>query len=58
VAASIINTSFPPGVFHIEQLFNPAQMIAKLKDKGLTFHSSQLEIESTMYYIFKEIMTV
>lgn len=37
VAASLNSAPFSPGVFHIEQLFDPTQMIAKLEDKGLTF---------------------
>lgn len=40
VAASLYSAPFSPGVFHIEQLFDPTQMIAKLEDKGLTFYSS------------------
>jgi saccharopine dehydrogenase (NAD+, L-lysine-forming) len=37
VAAGLYCAPFKPGVFHIEQLFDPAQMFAKLEDKGLTF---------------------
>jgi saccharopine dehydrogenase (NAD+, L-lysine-forming) len=40
VAAGLYSAPFPPGVFHIEQLFDPAQMIANLEGKGITFYSS------------------
>jgi saccharopine dehydrogenase-like NADP-dependent oxidoreductase len=37
VAASLYTATFPPGVFHVEQLFEPAELIAKLRGKGLSF---------------------
>lgn len=40
VAASLSTSAFPPGVFHVEQLFSPEEMISKLKDKGIGFDFS------------------
>lgn len=37
VASNLYTATFPPGVFHIEQLFDPIELIAKLRDKGLRF---------------------
>jgi saccharopine dehydrogenase (NAD+, L-lysine forming) len=39
VAARLFAGSFPPGVFHIEQLFDPVQMIAVLEEKGMKYYS-------------------
>jgi len=40
VAASLFTGSFPAGVFHIEQLFDPAQVITTLKEKGIKYYSA------------------
>lgn len=39
VAARLYNEQFQSGVHHIEQLFEPARIIAMLEDKGMTYHS-------------------
>lgn len=39
VAEWLFTNSSVPGVFHIEQLFDPDEMIPKLQDKGLRFCS-------------------
>lgn len=37
VASNLYTATFPPGVFHIEQLFDPIEFITKLRGKGLSF---------------------
>jgi len=39
VAASLFATSFSPGVYHMEQLFDPNEMISRLKDKGMSIYA-------------------
>jgi len=39
VAAHLFSEQFPPGVHHIEQLFEPARIIAMLQEKGMMYHS-------------------
>jgi hypothetical protein len=39
----IISTSFPSGVFHVEQLFDPSEFIEILRGKGLSFSHSELK---------------
>ena len=38
VAESVYQSSFPAGVFHIEQLFQPLDIILRLGSYGLSFH--------------------
>jgi saccharopine dehydrogenase (NAD+, L-lysine-forming) len=40
VVTSLFTTSFSSGVFHIEHLFDPDEIMAKLKTKGVSFYSS------------------
>lgn len=42
VAESVYQSSFPAGVFHIEQLFQPLDIILRLGSYGLSFHHQSM----------------
>ena len=41
VAEKLVSSSFPPGVFHIEQLFDPFEFIESLADHGVKFEEKE-----------------
>jgi saccharopine dehydrogenase (NAD+, L-lysine forming) len=42
VAAHLYRSSFPAGVFHLEQLFQPLDVLAGLSSYGVSFHHQSL----------------